>query len=77
MANQTAFDAFQRVQDAKLGSLADVSDTYLLELQRQLHVWIEQVGEKLQERIAEAAEQEWIDQANSFDDGREDFHSDL
>jgi hypothetical protein len=53
--NKTPRDAYDRVLDAKIGSLAGgATDDYLLALQRELHKWLATINEELAARMERA-----------------------
>jgi hypothetical protein len=86
--NKTSLDAFQRVNDARLGALVDATDDYLLALQHELAKFSARVQEELSRRVQanidfERAQAEEDDSdCDYLYDGpggisdREDFHSD-
>lgn len=52
--NSTQQDAFERVLDAKMGSLADATDDYLMHLQRNLYLWVDEIGQEMARRCEAA-----------------------
>lgn len=56
--NLTTGDAKARVDEARDGSLADASDAYLAELQRQARCWLASIDYKIatRKRLAEISD---------------------
>ena len=53
--NQTEHDAFIRVLEARIGSLASEStDDYLINLEHYVLVWLDEIKNELQRRSREA-----------------------
>lgn len=50
--NATQQDAFNRVLDAKIGSLANASDEYLIRLAHELQLWSASAADELAARMA-------------------------
>ena len=56
--NQTKQDAFERVLDARMGSLVPEStDDYILALEHYLYVWLDEIKVELNNRIKQAEKQ--------------------
>jgi len=47
MSNRTRQDAYERVSQARLGSLVEPSEEYLSELRSQLYLWIDEANKAL------------------------------
>lgn len=54
--NKSKQDAFDRILTARMGSGVDATDEYLLELNRLLHGWADDVAAELRRRAQQVVE---------------------
>ena len=54
MNNKTPQDAFERVVQAKMGSLVNASDEFLLSLNAQVQAWSQEISRELSRRVVAA-----------------------
>lgn len=64
----TEQDAFSQVLRARLGSLVDASDDYLLALERRALEWVKEIRAELAKRMAAADDREQADVESSLVD---------
>jgi hypothetical protein len=57
-SNKTSNDAWNRVNDARLGSMVGASEEYVLALIHNLYVWVGKLEEEMARRIARARSDE-------------------
>jgi len=57
--HRTAGDAFRQLVPSKGGCLVAATDVYLLALKTELHKWIAEIDQELQERCQEESDNEF------------------
>ncbi len=74
--NQTRQDARERVLDAKMGSLANASDDFLMAMESELFTWLSEIQTELHSRIERAEEAEEAALEARFADEVERYEAD-